>query len=119
MAFMVVRKAADSCPFGDPIGCLSNSTMEAPVVEGGSVLRALDAADELVEQTGKARLLSGGIEQQSAEDDLAASVALPLLLRSAGLELPEPVLRLFEPEACGLDALGTCRRHADRSLCVW
>ncbi len=52
----------------------------APFGERGLVLGTLDAGHQLVERFGKPPLLAGRLEQQSAEDDLAAGVALPLLL---------------------------------------
>src|SRR3546814_18234145 len=93
---------------------IGGATLEGPALERLPVLIAADPAHQVLEVGFPCGVFHGGIEEQTAEDDLAAGIGLAGQGSGAGFYCLPPGLALLDPVVGGFARLWRWGRPGER-----
>src|SRR3546814_11778760 len=97
---------------------IGGATLEGPVLERLAVLIAADPAHQVIEVGFPCGVFHGGIEEQTAEDDLAAGIGLAGKGGGASFQYLQPGLGLLDLATGGFDSLWRWRSHGQSFRCA-
>src|SRR3546814_2521566 len=93
----------------------SSDLLEGPVLERLAVLIAADPAHQVIEVGFPCGVFHGGIEEQTAEDDLAAGIGLAVKGGGASFQYLQPGLGLLDLATGGFDSLWRWSRSEEHT----
>src|SRR3546814_55844 len=97
---------------------IGGATLEGPALERLPVLIAADPAHQVIEVGFPCGVFHGGIEEQTAEDDLAAGIGLAVKGGGASFQYLQPGLGLLDLATGGFDSLWRWSSHGQSFRCA-
>src|SRR3546814_12824296 len=97
---------------------IGGATLEGPALERLPVLIAADPAHQVIEVGFPCGVFHGGIEEQTAEDDLAAGIGLPVQGSGAGFYCLHPGFGLLDLATGGFSSLLRWITHGQSFRCA-